>query len=182
MSVPQHPPPERRRHKALLSRFPKGGWRTKAARTHSTSMVRGGHGRCQGWYPPGSIRPTRASSGAGVGRRGGPYEVRRSIAPGRLQLDRRPGVAPGPERAGAEQIPAEMFHEPGQPRALAVPRVATSRAPSSCRGAWGSFCSVPGWAWVFNQVITTPLTLKIDVVAVRRGPKEFLINRRLQSR
>jgi hypothetical protein len=39
--------------KPLLSRFPKGGWRTKAARTHSTSMVRGGHGRCQGWYPPG---------------------------------------------------------------------------------------------------------------------------------
>jgi hypothetical protein len=127
MSVPQHPPPERRRHKALLSRFPKGGWRTKAARTHSTSMVRGGHGRCQGWYPPGSICRTRASSGAGVGRRGGPYEVRRPIAPGRLQLDRRPEPHPVLNERGAEQIPAEMFHEPGQPRALAVPRVLCTR-------------------------------------------------------
>jgi hypothetical protein len=40
---------------ALLSRFPKGGWRTKAARTHSTSMVRGGHGRCQRIVPTGSV-------------------------------------------------------------------------------------------------------------------------------
>jgi hypothetical protein len=58
--------------KPLLSRFPKGGWRTKAARTHSTSMVRGGHGRCQGWYPPGSIRRTRAPSGAGQGHAAAP--------------------------------------------------------------------------------------------------------------
>ena len=35
-------------------------------------MVRGGHGRCQGWYPPGSIRRTRASSGAGQGDAAGP--------------------------------------------------------------------------------------------------------------
>ena len=35
---------------------PKGGWRTKAARAHLTWMVRVGHGGCQGWYPPDSIR------------------------------------------------------------------------------------------------------------------------------
>lgn len=64
---------ERRRHKAP---FPKGTGGRRRPGHHSTSIVRGGHGRCQGWYPPGSIRRTRASSGAGVGRRGS-TELRR---------------------------------------------------------------------------------------------------------
>ena len=45
-------------------------------------MVRGGHGRCQGWYPPGSIRRTRVSSGAGAGRRGGPWSAAAERGPG----------------------------------------------------------------------------------------------------
>jgi hypothetical protein len=55
--------------KPLLSRFPKGGWRTKAARTHSTSMVRGGHGRCQGRHRAAPAAPwTWVFSGEGAGR------------------------------------------------------------------------------------------------------------------
>jgi hypothetical protein len=58
--------------KPLLSRFRKGDWWTKAARTHSTSMVCGGHGRCQGWYPPGRIRRTGRPRARGQGDAVGP--------------------------------------------------------------------------------------------------------------
>jgi hypothetical protein len=84
----------RGRHKAPSQSFPQGGWRTKVARTHSTSMVRGGHGRCQGWFPPGSIRRTRASSGAGQGDAAGPGPPQPSegLVPF-VEISRRPAAA-----------------------------------------------------------------------------------------
>ena len=39
---------------ALFGRFPKGGWRMKSALTHSTSMVRGQRGHCQGRHRAGA--------------------------------------------------------------------------------------------------------------------------------
>ena len=58
--------------------FPSGGWRTKLALTHSTSMVRGRRGRCQGRYRAVSAAPRtgaslspRSSCEVGAGARGG---------------------------------------------------------------------------------------------------------------
>jgi len=55
---------------ALLGRFPfpsPGGWRTKAALTHSTSMVRGRRGRCQGRHRAAPAAPwTWVFSGDGA--------------------------------------------------------------------------------------------------------------------
>jgi hypothetical protein len=73
-SDPRSTPQESSRHSGPSGPFPSpGGWRTKAALTHSTPMVRGCRGRCQGRRRAAPVAPwTWVFSGDGAGRRGWP--------------------------------------------------------------------------------------------------------------
>src|SRR5262245_24274626 len=82
--------------KPLLSRFPQGGdGRTKAARTPlDLDGARRARAVSRMVPPPGSISRTRVSSGAGAGRRGGPWSAAPEQGPGPACGDQSEGRPP----------------------------------------------------------------------------------------